>query len=406
MIEFRMPSLGADMEVGTVLEWLVEPGDAVTRGDIVALVDTEKAEIEVEIWVDGVIERLVVPVGEQVPVGTVLAELAGDASSEAASSEPDSPSEPEPRPPLGSEPEPKPQPESTSVPQPRPPGRVGVKASPRARHLARELGVDLSSVGGTGAEGAIRGADVQRASGVEVEAADFRKAAARSAEPRNRERSMRGAIARAMERSKREIPHYYLETTIDFQAAQSWLTAENERREVLRRLLPAVLLLKATALALDEVPELNGSWVDGGFRPATSKHVAMAIALRGGGLVAPAVHDVDRRDLDALMADLRDLVNRARGGRLRSSEVTDATITVTSLGDLGVDKVFGVIYPPQVALVGFGRIAERPFAEDGVLGIRSTVSVTLAADHRASDGVRGSKFLAALADRLAHPEQL
>ncbi len=172
------------------------------------------------------------------------------------------------------------------------------------------------------------------------------------------------------------------------------------------RLLLGVLLLKATALALQRNPELNGHYVDGAFRPGAGIHVGVAIAVRGGGLLAPALLDVDRKPLAQLMTELRDLVARARRARLRGAESNAATITVTSLGDLGVDKVFGVIQPPQVALVGFGALRERPWAEHGLLGVRPVVTATLAADHRVSDGLRGARLLTAIAQALAQPEAL
>ncbi|HLF39969.1 MAG TPA: 2-oxo acid dehydrogenase subunit E2, partial [Acidimicrobiia bacterium] len=160
------------------------------------------------------------------------------------------------------------------------------------------------------------------------------------------------------------------------------------------------------ARAAREVPELNGFWVDGGFRPAGAVHVGVAISLRGGGLVAPAIHDCDGLDLDDLMVQLRDLVARARKGVLRASEMADPTITVTSLGEQGAEAVYGLVYPPQVALIGFGRIAGRPFAADGMLGVRPVVTATLAADHRASDGHQGGLLLAAIDRQLQHPEAL
>ena len=181
---------------------------------------------------------------------------------------------------------------------------------------------------------------------------------------------MRAAIAAAMARSKREIPHYYLSTTIDMSAALAWLRAENEKRPMTERLLPVVLLIKAVATALRDVPELNGYWTDGAFQKSAGVHVGCAISLRGGGLVAPALHDADRKDLSTLMRELRDLAARARAGSLRSSELADSTITVTNLGDQGVDATFGIIYPPQVALVGFGRIAERPWVASGKIEAR------------------------------------
>jgi pyruvate dehydrogenase E2 component (dihydrolipoamide acetyltransferase) len=215
----------------------------------------------------------------------------------------------------------------------------------------------------------------------------------------------RGPVAAAMARSKREIPHYYLATAVDLAAATAWLAEANEQRPVDGRILPAALLLRAVALAAHEVPVVNGFWVDH-FEPADAVHLGVAISLRGGGLVAPAIHDADRLPVDDLMAALRDLVQRARAGRLRASELTDATITVTNLGDLGVDEVFGVIHPPQVAIVGLGRVREQPWAADGMLGVRPVVRATLAADHRASDGHDGARFLAAFDHLLQRPEEL
>ena len=176
---------------------------------------------------------------------------------------------------------------------------------------------------------------------------------------------MRQAIAAAMSRSKREIPHYYLATTIDMHRTMTWLAEENRKRSVENRLLHGVLLLKAVALALRDVPELNALWVGDQAIPSQAIHVGVAISLRHGGLVAPAIHDTDRQSLDELMRGVRDLVNRARSGALRSSELSDPTITVTSLGEQGVETTFGIIYPPQVAIVGFGKVAERPWSVDG-----------------------------------------
>jgi len=214
---------------------------------------------------------------------------------------------------------------------------------------------------------------------------------------------MREAIAQLMARSKREVPHYYLESTLDFGPAQAFLDETNAQRAAPRRLLPAALLLRAVAQAARERPELNGHWLDGRFRPAEHVHLGVAIALRGGGVVAPAILDADRLSTDELMERLGDLVARVRSGRLRGREMTEATITVTQLGDRGADLVHGVIYVPQVALVGFGRIRERPWAQNGMLGVRPTVVATLAGDHRASDGHAGGLLLEAIDRSLQAP---
>jgi pyruvate dehydrogenase E2 component (dihydrolipoamide acetyltransferase) len=217
---------------------------------------------------------------------------------------------------------------------------------------------------------------------------------------------MRAAIAAAMVRSKREIPHYYLSTTIDLSASLRWLRGENERRSMTERLLPAVLMVKAVALGLREVPELNGHWTDEGFRKGAGIHIGVAISLRGGGLVAPAIHDTDTLDLTTLMQQLQALVARARAGSLKSSELTDPTITVTNLGEQGAESTFGIIHPPQVALVGFGKIVERPWAAGAKVEVRPLITATLSGDHRATDGHRGGQLLSAIDRLLQMPEKL
>jgi pyruvate dehydrogenase E2 component (dihydrolipoamide acetyltransferase) len=280
------------------------------------------------------------------------------------------------------------------------PGRARV--SPLARKRAQELGVELSTVTGTGEDGSITAADVESATESLKRAAPATPITTKGLDLS----AMRRVIAAAMARSKREIPHYYLATTIDMSKALSWLAAENAKRPVTKRLLYSGLLIRAVGLALRTTPELNGFWVDDAFKPANGVHVGVAISLRQGGLINPAIHDVDKKTLDELMESMLDLVNRARTGHLRSSELSDGTITVTNLGEQGVESVFGVIYPPQVALVGFGKITERPFAANGLIGVRPMIEATLAADHRVSDGHRGGRFLLAVDRLLQEPEKL
>jgi pyruvate dehydrogenase E2 component (dihydrolipoamide acetyltransferase) len=299
----------------------------------------------------------------------------------------------------------------------RPTGRV--RSSPRARAVAAELGIDLTTVQGTGPMGAVSEVDVQNViaarSRVSVSPNEQAVTTAVPETPANtgvtndakaKQAALRQAIGELMARSKREIPHYYLSTTIDMLKASEWLEHVNAGRSITDRIVMPVLLLKATARAVATVPEMNGLMVDGKFKASAAVHIGVAISLRGGGVIAPAIHDTATLGLDELMVALRDLVKRARAGRLRSSEMSDPTITVTNLGDLGVDQVFGVIYPPQVALVGFGKVAERPWAEGGLLGARPTVTATLAADHRVSDGHRGGFFLSTIDHLLQAPEDL
>ena len=188
--------------------------------------------------------------------------------------------------------------------------------------------------------------------------------------------------------------------------AQQWLAEENATRKITDRLLQVVLPLKAMALALRKVPELNGFYRDGAFEQIERVHIGVAIALRGGGLVVPALHDVDRKTLDEIMHDLNDLITRARSGLLRSSEMSDPTVTLTNMGDTGVEGIFGIIYPPQVAILGLGRIVERPWVVEGRIEARPVMLASLSADHRVSDGHRGAIFLNTLEKLLQTPEAL
>lgn len=486
MSEFTMPSLGADMDEGTLLEWLVGPGDTVHKGDPVAVVETAKSTIEVECFETGTMTELLVGPGTTVPVGTPLALIGPKAEKSGKREEPGKPAksgksegpreagQAEERRPVRHTPKRGPVPERSSPPpEPAPapvpsavrpsghieagplvrhlaehsgvdletlhgsgPGgrvtrtdverataaRAGtgaprVRATPRARRLAAELGVDLTTVTGTGRGSAVRAADVRQAApgpsapapSSPVGVAPLRPSAVHPSVERpseNRTVAMRQAIAGLMTRANRDIPHYYLSTTVDMAAAMAWLHEHNRRSPVGERLLPAALLLKAAALAATEVPEFNGFWTDDHFTAGEGVHLGVAVSLRGGGLVAPALHHADTLALPQLMSALKDLVTRARTGRLRGSEVSDATITVTNLGDQGVETVFGVIYPPQVALVGFGRVVDRPCAVDGLLGVRPVVTATLSADHRATDGAVGARYLTAVTRLLQNPEQL
>ncbi|GAA0250189.1 dihydrolipoamide acetyltransferase family protein [Saccharothrix mutabilis subsp. mutabilis] len=480
MAEFTMPSLGADMEEGTLLEWLVKPGDQVRKGDSIAVVDTAKAAVEVECFAGGTVDRILVQPGETVPVGTPLAVIATEPTTtgQRTAAEPSAaapqPPPPAPTPALAS---------AQSTPHRPGPAKRPI-TGPLVRKLAAELGIDLDTVHGTGRGGAITRADIQRATrpqpaGVSmrrritpyarrlaaelsvdpataapgkdgvVHAADIRAAAAEraaaepaaaeraAAEPAAAERAAadgapveraapsrakpsarqatarqakarqataREATARLMARSKREIPHYYLSTTIDLTRTMSRLREVNRDLPVERHVLPVAALLEACVVAATRVPALNGFW-DDGFQPAARVHLGVAVALRGGGLVTPAILDAAGLSVVDLMDRLRDLVARARTGRLRGSELTSATLTVTNLGDRGVESVFGVIHPPQVALVGLGKVVERPWAVDGLLGVRPVVTATLSADHRATDGHTGALFLEALDHALNRPEE-
>jgi pyruvate dehydrogenase E2 component (dihydrolipoamide acetyltransferase) len=383
---FTMPSLGSGMEDGTLVEWLKQPGDQVQRGDIIAVVETEKGAIEVEIFESGKLDSILVREGAKVPVGTPLATIAAESEANAATAAP---------PPPPATPRPEPAAPPVPAPAPVPAATPGLRASAAARRLAAERGISLTELKGSGPGGAIVRADVEGAA---------------SAPQRQRTgidlSQMRRAIAAAMARSKREIPHYYLSHSFDVGAAQRLVEDYNARKLPADRVLFAALLIRATALALRGFPEFNGFHDGDAFQPSEAIHIGFAIALRGGGLAAPAIHDTDKLALPELMARLRDLVGRVRRGGFRSSEISGPTMTLSSLGERGVDALLPVIYPPQVAIIGFGTIRPQPWVVGKSIKPRPILTASLAADHRASDGHRGALLLARIAELLQEPTSL
>lgn len=417
-----MPSLGADMEEGILLEWMVKPGDSVHRGDIVAVVETPKSAVEIETFEDGTVQELLVEEGQTVPVGQTLA-IIGDGTKPSSRA-------------------------GSAPPKPSADGSAPPTLSPVLRHRAQQLGVELQSITGTGRNGTVTRRDVEQAAsrhpsrrrasplarrlaeeegidlgdvtptgvGGTIRADDVRAVLSSRTPPpptgaetiarQAPARDMRGSIAALMARANTEIPHYYLSTTVDMHEALTWMRARNHELDVADRLVPAALMAVATARAARQVPELNGHWVGGGFRPAEEVSLGLILSLRGGGLLVPVVAQADRLTVAETMAQIRELTRRARAGRLRGSELSTPSITMSNLGEQGVESVLGVIYPPQVALVGFGAVGDRPWSVGGLLGVRPLVTVTLAGDHRASDGATGGRLLKSIDMLLQKPEEL
>jgi pyruvate dehydrogenase E2 component (dihydrolipoamide acetyltransferase) len=316
--------------------------------------------------------------GEKVPVGSPLAFIKED----------------------GNVKEVKPETARPGVTEPR------IRISPVARKLAEKLSVDLTAIKGTGPDGRIQREDVERAARVtppkevRIEMPNSYTDIATAAD------RMRRAIAAAMARSKREIPHYYLATPINMSRAVGWLESENANRAIKDRILYSVLLIKAVALALREMPEFNATWEGDHLNIKPSINIGTAISLRQGGLVSPAIKNTDKESLEDLMKSMRDLVQRARAGTLRSSELSESTITVTNLGEDSIETVFGIIYPPQVALVGFGKLFESFSVNNGSFKTCQMINATLSGDHRASDGHQGARFLSLISKLLQEPEKL
>ena len=385
MSEFKMPSLGADMESAVLMEWLVKEGDPVTKGQVIAEVETSKGVIEIEIFEDGIVEKLLVETETECAVGTPLALIrSADETPKESVEKSASKSKAEPAHSIPTI-QPEPIQEKKEVSEER------IKISPAARKKARELDLDLTALASE-TEGTIQLKDIDESVKTEDKAS-----------PSD---GMRQAIAKAMSLSNAQIPHYYLSVSINMTPALEWLTELNATRSIKERILPAALLIRAVVLALKEVPELNGFWKDDAHHINKDINPGIAISLRKGGLITPALLNAQEMSLDKTMISLDNLITRTRANRLRSSEISQQSITITNLGDLGVESVYGVIYPPQVAIVGLGRITDSPWAEGDTLSVRKVMQATLAGDHRATDGRTGALFLDKLNQLLQRPEEL
>lgn len=382
--ELTMPSFGADMDQGLILEWLVKPGDKINKGQVIAIIETQKGAIDFEAYTDGQVEELLVAEDQTVQVGTPIARLTGKIDVNTVT-DPVKPTKTE-RKPLQPVPH-------TSGHQPSTSNANLSRhsATPYARHLAKHAGINLTEVKGSGTAGAILSRDIKKAHHT----------------PHSPSKdSMREAIAAALSRSKREIPHYYLETTIDVQLADDWVHEFNRDLPPDQQVLLNALFHCAVAKALRKVPEFNGFYLDGHFSESSEVHLATGISIRGGGLISPAILNADQLAPAEMMFQLKDLSDRVRNGGLRSTEMTLATATLSSMGDRGVEKLFGIIYPPQVALIGMGKPTVRPWVVGSEVKPRLLVTATLAADHRATDGRQGARFLNQLGKLLQKPENL
>lgn len=389
------------MAKGEVAHWNIKAGDKVKKGDIIASIETMKGLIDMEVFDDGVIEKLLVVEGTELAVGQPIAQLRLD--NETLSDMPNQAIEPE---------------NSTTKKQPEiqqklkivepsniktttvqqdvfPPDKVNrIRISPAARQKAKELGINWRVLAqGQGPEGAIVLADIERAGTAKHDKQGIND-------------PMRQAIEAVVSRSKQQIPHYYLQLDMQVDKAQQWITVHNQSLPSGQRILLNALIYSAIANALKVFPEFNGFYVDGKFIAAKSVHLGNVINLRQGGLVVAAIHDAQSLGCEQMMFKLKDQVIRAREGGLRMSEMQNATVTVSNLGERGCDTIQSIIFSPQVAIVGVGRQRTVPWIIDDKVTSASIVSITLAADHRVSDGHSGARLLNKINQLLQNPERL
>lgn len=402
--EVVMPKMGYDMTEGTIVRWRKQEGDEVARGEIIAEVDTTKVTVEVEAYSSGVLRKIVVPEGQTVPVGEVVAIIA----------DPDEaiPGLDEKRPRREEAPEAKKHEEAEGaavaveeekVPEEKKdeePSRIAV--SPVARRVAREKGVDLKRIRGTGPGGRIIKEDVEtfvaKRPAEAPRPAPAPVAAVPSAAPHeipHEERDlsrMRQAIARRMAESKRVAPHFYVTSEIDMTEALRLRNSLNALLEEGAKISVTDMLVKATARTLKEFPEVNASYFEGKLRVYRQVNVGIAVALEQG-LVTPVISDCDKKPLAQIAREAKELVERARSGRMRPEDFTPGTFSISNLGMFDVEDFVAIINPPEAAILAVGSVIPRPVVVDGEVKVADRMRVTLSADHRVIDGAVAARFL-------------
>jgi pyruvate dehydrogenase E2 component (dihydrolipoamide acetyltransferase) len=412
--EVVMPQMGADMEEGTVVRWIKSVGDAVERGEIIAEIETDKANVEIEAFDAGTFRKALAAEGDTVAVGTVIAIIAApeddisqyengavkmEANRAVEPKKAEAPAAQREKPPAASRASP-PEPSAAPAP-PRTDGRV--RASPVARKLAEEKGVDLAAVAGTGPDGRIVRRDVEAAAAGGAPPRAEAHAAGPGPVTSVTQSKMRQTIARRMAQSKREAPHYYITADIDMSEAERIRHQLNDAQEV--HVSVNDMLVKASALALARHPEFNAWVVEGEVQQHTQLNVCIAIAL-DEGLIAPAILDCGNKTLLDIARAGKDLVERAKGGSLKPDEYTGGTFTISNLGAYHVETLIAIIQPPQTAILGVGSVQERPVVRDGQVAVASLMKVALSADHRVTDGAQGARFLNEIRGLLEKPVAL
>ena len=415
--DIRMPELGAEIEHADLVAWLVQEGDEIAAGDLIAEIETDKATVEFEAPCAGRIVELCVPAGaREVKVGELIAriEAAGDdalaAPADDAPSEAPAPAEraaaETPSPAIAPTAPATPALENTAVP-------VTPNATALARRLAEQSGLDLGALEGSGAHGRIRQADVHAAlerggasapPATEAPAKASTKASPEHEGERVAHSSMRRTIAARLSEAKREIPHFYLDLDVTIDAV---LALRKKLKEGPDGLSISVndFVIAAAARAVRDVPEVNASWSEDAMLVHDSVDVAVAVATEGG-LVTPIVRDADRKGLAVLSSEMKDLAERARARKLKPEEYRGGSLSISNLGMFGIRRVYAIVNPPHACILGVGRGEQRPVVVDGEITIATQMTLTLSADHRVVDGATGARFLGAVAQRLRDPLEI
>jgi pyruvate dehydrogenase E2 component (dihydrolipoamide acetyltransferase) len=405
--EIVMPRLSDSMEEGTIIKWLKGDGDAVARGDDLVEIETDKATMTYEADADGVLQ-IVAGEGDTLPVGEVIARLNGASGdgrpTSEAEAEPQAAPEAEPQAEAEAEPAPAPEPEPTPSPPPQTDGGERVKASPIARRMAKEKGLELSSLQGSGPGGRIVKADVEAAK-AGAAPTDARRPTPDAQTGKGETELVdltrtQALIARRMAESKATVPDFTLQMDIDMDAA----VAMRAQLKAVADVVPSFndMVVKACALALREFPRANGSYKDGQFELHARINIGVAVAAQDA-LIVPTIFDADRKSLGEIARAARELAEKVREGTVTPPELSGGTFTVSNLGMYGITNFTAVINPPQAAILAVGAIEQRPVVRDGALVAGHRMAVTLACDHRILYGADAAQFLARVRDLLENP---
>ena len=392
-----MPQMGYDMREGTVVRWYKQEGDTVDRGEVIADIETDKATVEFEAYTGGVLGRIVAAAGIAVPVGELIAIITepGEAVPEIAA-----PAAPAPA--AAPPPEPAPAP-AASVPS----ANGEVRASPIARRLARERGIDLALVTGTGPNGRITERDVEsyQPPAAAPAPAPAAEPAAAPADSRIELSRMRQTIARVTSDSKSTAPHFYVTAEIDMGQAMQLRRDVNDAADPENRVSVNDLMVKACALALANHPKFNSFYRGDHLEVHGAMNIGIAIALESG-LILPGVSNCESKSLLQIAAATKDLIARANSGTLRNDEYSSTTFSISNMGMFDVESFTAIIYPPHAAILAVGSVKEQPVVRDGQLAVGQMMKATLSTDHRVADGAEAAQFLMEIKRVLESPVSL
>ena len=419
MAEVTMPRLSDTMEEGTIATWLKKPGEQINKGDVIAQIETDKATMDLTAFEAGTLQEILAPEGTTVAIGKPVARIGSGSAAPPAAKETGSetPKTPVAKENVGEAPEPTESPsEQPTVPAPAPepesqPSENGkVRASPMARHIAAEHGLDLSDITGSGPQGRVVRADVEAAlqgeakpTEVDEKPAMAPQAPTADGDERVQLSQMRRTIARRMAESTRTVPHFYLTTTVDatdLGKLRKQINDQSADQGV--KITFNDLVVKGAALAIRKVPEVNVSFAEDSLIRHSQVHVGIAVAT-DRGLIVPVVRDADQKSVGQIGREARDLAERANSGKLQPNEYSGGTFTVSNLGMFGIEQFQAVINPPESAILAVGAITREPAEHNGEIALRDRLRLTLSVDHRALDGAVGARYLQALKMLLEKP---